>query len=799
MGPIPLEQIKRWQPALAVLIIASCCACASPKSHGEFSKGASAKPSFFKEATALVNPRQEAPPPLSYEKDLQFARHQYNLQKYDVAEYYLEKTLLQAPDEPSALKLIPWTYFFQRRYEKALLAFERNHTIHPDDPNFLAGMGWCYLGLDNEPQALITFSKAEKFSDALYDISKGKAIIYLKQKNLEKALPALQKIYNSQEIESILALWEPQGKPRPGGSLPVVSDDPDQPSLFTLPVEHPRYRSVLWALDSPENEALETAWRYYKKKLYRRAVQAFQALPEPLLNSIDAQNGLAWSLLKSRKIIEADTVLRNLSQTYPRFIGAVKGMQKSENLKMAKAATARYYLDLKKTRIAEKKIKALQKEFPDWAFPYAQLGMLALQKGNLDAADDFFQQSLQLDPGNAKGLKGLEALDKIQYPELYEAQQNFRKGNFKEAAFRYYNYIDNHKAQVQLTEPLARAYNGLGWSQFQKGQYQQALEKFKQARKHAKFREDAIKGIGFSYFHLGRYSDASYYLQIARKAYPDQKQISYNLDWSVMRSWKNNRARRYYDRELQKDPLRASLYMGLGWVYYKENKPDLAVEYFLKSISLDPDSIVSEEFFDFLGSQRFGWQVYNRLGWAYYHKGDFKKSRKMFQVSIRDEPKNSEALKGMGYAFYQLQEYASAIEYLKQALAINRMPNPVTEIVRDKSGKGPFKIQTTARTRLARAYFHLGEYAEAIQVYQQALTLHPEQSDAYDGLGWVYLQLHRLTESRAAFTQAVKIEPMNSQSHRGLREVKQLQATRNIRLLKPDFPEIPDRILPARS
>ncbi len=783
-----LNKLIRWKSFLAMLILAACCACASLKMPASSIVENREESSFLRKTTALFTPKKKTPPPLPHEKDLQFAQRQYNLQKYDVAEYYLKKTLLQSPDEPGALKLLPWTYFFQKRYDKALLAFERNHTVHPKDPNFLAGMGWCYLALNNDSQALITFSKAEKFSNVLYDIPKGKAIIYLKQKNLEKALPELQKIYTPQEIEAILTFLKPTGDQIAGVSLPVIPNKPGEISFFTLPVERPRYRSLLWTFDPPESEALEVAWRYYNKKLYRRAIQAFKELPQPL--SLDAQNGLGWSLLKSKDILEAEQVFKDISKIHPNFIGVVEGWQEAEKLKMVKAAGAEFYLDLKKFRIAETKIKALKKEFPDWAYPHVQLGMLELKKDNYDAADALFEKALQLDPDNEKAVTGLAELEKFRQPELYEAQQNFKRGNFKEAASHYYSFIENQQPQAPLTEPLARAYNGLGWSQFEKGQYQQALEKFKQSRKHASFETDAIKGIGFSYFHLGRYSDASYYLKIAHAVYPEQKQISYNLDWSVMRSWKNNRARRYYNRELQKDPLRPSLYMGLGWLHLKQNKPDLAVEYFLKSISLDPNSAVSEEFFNFLASQRFGWQVYNRLGWAFYHQGEFGKSQKMFQASLKEQPYKSEAHKGMGYNLFQMRDYQAAIEYLKESLSINGSPDPITETIRDEAGKNPFKTETTARTRLARAYFRLGNFAEAIQVYQQSLSHHPDQPDAYDGLGWVYLQLHRLHESRAAFTQAVKFQPMNSQSHHGLREVKQLLATRNIRIKRPRFPQI---------
>ncbi|GJL78326.1 MAG: hypothetical protein NPINA01_13150 [Nitrospinaceae bacterium] len=784
---ISLPLVSGWKPLIAALVILHGFGCASSKGPADFPEETHSERSFLKKTADFVTPRKKSPSLLPYQKDLRQARYQYNLQNYDLAEFYLKKTLLQVGDEPSALKLLAWTYFFQKRYDKALLAFERNHTIHPREPSFLIGMGWCYLSLNNHQQALKTFSKAEKFSDRIYDLHKGKAIIHLKQKNPEKALPSLKKIYSPYEVESILTFWQSHEDLKADAALPVLPTQSGDPSLFTLPVEHPRYRSILWPLNRHEDEALEKAWRYFRKKLYRRSLKAFQDLPEPLFHSLDAQNGMAWSYLKLKKIVKAEQVFKSLSRRHPNFIGIVKGMQESKNIKMKKGAFAEYYLDLGKARIAEKKFEDLVDEYPDWAYPYTQLGMLELKNGNLEEANEYFQESLELEPGNQEGLKGLEELEKIKAPKLYAANQARKAGDHKEAASLYFHYIEGQQIQERLTEPQASAYSGLGWSQYEKGQYALAIEKFKQARRHKKYQADAIKGLGFSYSRLKKYREAAYYLEIAHRIFPEEEQVSHRLDWVILKSWRTPKAQRYFEKELQTNPLRPSLYMGLGWVNFQQDKPDLAVEYFLKSISLDPDSAVSEEFSEFLRSQRFGWQVYNRLGWAYYHQKDFEKSSEMFKVSIRERPDQSEANKGMGYNLYQTKQYETAIEYLKKALAINQKPNPVVETVSDDMG--PFKKQTTVRSKLAKAYFHTGDHAQAIRYYQKALAHTPGLPDAYDGLGWVYLQLHRLTESRAAFTQAIRLDPLNRLSHKGLREVKQSLATQNIRIKQSDFSE----------
>jgi tetratricopeptide (TPR) repeat protein len=196
---------------------------------------------------------------------------------------------------------------------------------------------------------------------------------------------------------------------------------------------------------------------------------------------------------------------------------------------------------------------------------------------------------------------------------------------------------------------------------------------------------------------------------------------------------------------------------------------------------------VSSEFFDLLGSQRFGWQVYNKLGWAYYHKRNFTRSLEMFHISLKERPDESGAHKGIGYNLYQMEKYAEAIKYLQQALRINPASPPVLETALSEESNHSLKIRTTARTKLARAYYRSGDYLKAISYYQKDLTYHPELADAHAGLGWAYLKLRRLTESRAAFTESLKLAPLKTRSHKGLKEVKQLMATQNIHVKKPDF------------
>ena len=90
--------------------------------------------------------------------DLQFARHQFNRREYAVSEFYLKKTLANQPDNREALQLLPWAYFFQKRFDKALASFKQAHTLHKKDPTPLLGMGWSYFTMKQYQKALDSLS-----------------------------------------------------------------------------------------------------------------------------------------------------------------------------------------------------------------------------------------------------------------------------------------------------------------------------------------------------------------------------------------------------------------------------------------------------------------------------------------------------------------------------------------------------------------------------------------------------------------------------------------------------------------
>ena len=135
-------------------------------------------------------------------------------------------------------------------------------------------------------------------------------------------------------------------------------------------------------------------------------------------------------------------------------------------------------------------------------------------------------------------------------------------------------------------------------------------------------------------------------------------------------------------------------------------------------------------------------------------------------------PNKSESLKGIGYALAKTGKMTESEKYLNQALALNIDPTPVNEMISGNDAIAPYLMITTARTTLGNIILD-DNPNKAIALFQSELNLRPSLAAAHDGLGWAYLKINHLTESRTAFMAALKNQPLNNRSHKGLKEVKQ--------------------------
>ncbi len=727
----------------------------------------------------IVKPIVLLAPVTQESMDLQFARNHFGVKKYADAEYYLKKILVQIPEHPEAMKLLPWVHFYQKHYAKAQNSFERILASTPKRPDALIGLGWSLFAQQKYELSWDAFSRAEKYSGPARYIHKARGFIHLAQRRTEEAKSEFNRIYNQHQTESLIDYWKSLSTESIGIPLDILASDTT--SIFHLPMDHPRYPDEILAYDLRATSALDSAWEFYNNESYRKALVAFQG--NEIDDSIDALNGAAWSLLQAGAIPLAEEHFKNIDKLRPGFIGVAKGIAQIEKIKLGKLAHADYYFIHGKYRIAEIKDNHLISQFPQWPKPLIHLGNVKLAMDQPKAAKKLFRQALAMDPDNAEAQKGLDDLTAKLQPSLGQADKAYNERDYKEASQIYFDFIQEQSGKSDSL--LLHATHRLGWSQYHKKHYDRAIEKFQKTVSRKDYKLDAIRGMGLSYYQKGNFGRAAMYLEKFYAVEPEDEESAEKLDWSILRSRKMSVSQAHFERELEKFPLRASLYMGMGWIQYRKNDPDLGIEYFLKAISLDPELAMEKQFALLLKRERFGWQIYNHLGWVYFQNGNTQKSMDMFQIALRDQPNKSEAYKGMGYNLFQLKKFEEAQSFLETSLVINPQSESILETRMDSMSNQPYEIVTTIRSKLGRILISAKRYDLAIEMFQAALKEDNRLSDAYDGLGWLYLKKRLFSASRAAFTTSLQLQPLNPTSQKGLAQVKKTIALQNVHNASP--------------
>lgn len=127
-------------------------------------------------------------------------------------------------------------------------------------------------------------------------------------------------------------------------------------------------------------------------------------------------------------------------------------------------------------------------------------------------------------------------------------------------------------------------------------------------------------------------------------------------------------------------------------------------------------------------------------------------------VQERDEAaeKEAEDLKFKGNAAINAKDYDEAVRLYTQAL--------------EKSSNGP--NSHVYHSNRAAANCHLNKYQEAVEDCQICLSMEPTYVKAYSRLGLSYFFLGRYEDAVEAYEKAVELEPDNKQSQDSLRQAR---------------------------
>ncbi|MEP6570477.1 MAG: tetratricopeptide repeat protein [Acidobacteriota bacterium] len=186
-----------------------------------------------------------------------------------------------------------------------------------------------------------------------------------------------------------------------------------------------------------------------------------------------------------------------------------------------------------------------------------------------------------------------------------------------------------------------------------------------------------------------------------------------------------------YQYAIRLRPSFARAYVELGDAYRGLGQYAQAEEAFKKASSLEDESCAS-----------------CGLGLTYYKLGRYEYAEKAFKRSIELNRNDICGYDQAGRMYYDLGKYSQAIAIFEQEVKLQ--PN------------------APAYLYLGNAYAYSEHFNAAIQAYEKALLLQPNEEMAYVQLGVAYGHLRRHQEAVEAYRRAIRIDPKNEKAHYSL-------------------------------
>jgi tetratricopeptide (TPR) repeat protein len=308
------------------------------------------------------------------------------------------------------------------------------------------------------------------------------------------------------------------------------------------------------------------------------------------------------------------------------------------------------------------------------------LGTILVKKGQADKAIAEFRNALQINPD---------------FPEARHNLGNalLQKGDVDGA-------ITQYRAALDADPDYPEAHNALGDALLQQGKLDQAITEFRRALSLKPDYAKACNNLGGALLQKGQVNQALENLQRAVTISPDLPQAHYNLGNAFVRLGRMADATAHFQKAVELKPAYAEAHLDLGNVLLQIGRLDEAIAHYQQALQTNPAYF----------------QAQFNLGNALLRKGDAAQALPHFQQALQLEPNDAATQNTVAWLLATWPD--ASVRDGRKAVALARAASEAT------GGKNPMVLQT-----LAAALAETGQFSEAVETAQRALSLAEAQSN----------------------------------------------------------------------
>jgi len=731
---------------------------------------------------AAPDARSHRPDSSLLNADFERAREMLQRGSLDEALTAAQAGLERSPRSVDGLNLLGMILYQQKRYGESGEVLQNALKINSRSTATLNNLAINFVSQGKVDQAERTFRETLRIAPQDRSANFNLGLLLLSQKKPKEAILALQRV---RPADSSVLLNLVQAQLMAGLTAPALrtaetlsrQNAKDVKLHFTLGVvlaSKKQYGPAIHefeianALQPRTIEILHNLGQaYLRDGQFSKAEATLEQGLELDRNSTETLYLLAQCLADQNKDIEALELLVRARKIAPENIDVILLMARlsmkqqfyedaivllREGIKLD-AARAEFHAALGESYFTVGKVDAAVEEFKlllqldHSARSYTYMGLCQRHLGKLDAAKDYLNLGLKLDPRDSVILFNLGVIAKKQQ-EQAQAEQYLRQAlkinpNYEEALFelgglfmdekRYAEAIPLLRRSAQLSQKPGQAYYKLATAERNVNQMDAAQRDMKVFVTLSKNPDPAPYPLQNFFEQVGRRGE----LSAAQRKEADVGELEAE-------------AKRHPDSP-------RSLYQ-LAEAYLKVNRVDDA-----KRTILQLDQISGGDFRTLLGEgvllARF------RL---------YPEAIQHFEAAIAANPSSDEAYYNLAYARFQTNEYAKALESLKQVSPESQKDGAFLALAGDIYGRMGRTSETIQNLRkaylaspgndqycfsLALAELRSGNTEAARETLQRGLTRVPDSGILYWGMGITSVLQNEPNQAETSLRKAVDLSP----------------------------------------
>lgn len=345
---------------------------------------------------------------------------------------------------------------------------------------------------------------------------------------------------------------------------------------------------------------------------------------------------------------------------------------------------------------------------------FAGVGEYYIDKNDLENSQNFFKESVELDPKNVKAKEGLSEVLAAKGNELLLADKaTTAKAFFMEA--------------LKHNPKNSAAYFGLGDVYAELDQSKEAIFNYEEALKNDPKLTEILVPLGILYFQAGEIAKADDMLTRALAGAAETPETQIFLGSIRLSQNRNDEALAAFQRAKTLDPTNADAFYQIGEALVRLNKESDAVPEYQKAVSLKPSYF----------------EAWVGLGDAQYSLKNWGEAAKAYSEAKRLKNDNVESLIGLGDAQRMMGDFNAATgTYDLAATFFTRNPGFDKNAAADIYSKIGYVIGQQCQINLKQA--KACAWPKAIRSLEKAVEYGSGNTADYANLGWAYYNAARV-------------------------------------------------------